>query len=151
MTFDKAELAKKTAVELSKIATDLGLDLSPEGSSKAEYVTAILAIQEEDAALDEPVVVEGEAVVEAEIPEDSKQKKFKLIVHNQEGVDATPFVKVQVNGTMYTIPREQEVVVPEEVIDVLNNAIITRLVLEGRDWVERAARRFPFTVLGRAK
>lgn len=146
MSFTKSQLDKKSDAELAQIATDLGLDLSPESTSKAVYVASILQIQAEDARLNaDASVVEEPAAVEA------PQKKLRILVHNQEGVEATPFVKVQVNGTMYTLPREQEVTVPAEVVEVLNNAVVTRFVQEGRDLVEKPARRFPYTVLGEAK
>lgn len=144
MSFTKSQLDKKSDAELAQIATDLGLDLSPESTSKAVYVASILQIQAEDARLNEP---EAAPAAEVEAP----SKKYRILVHNQEGVEATAFVKVQVNGTMYALPRETEVVVPSEVVEVLNNAVVTRFVQEGRDLVEKPARRFPYTVLGEAK
>lgn len=145
MAFTKSQLEKKSDAELAQIATDLGLDLSPESTTKAVYVASILQIQAEDAKLDAPA---QEAAI---VAEEAPQKKYRIIVHNQEGVEATPFVKVQVNGTMYTLPREVEVTVPAEVVEVLNNAVVTRFVQEGRNLVEKPARRFPYTVLGEAK
>jgi hypothetical protein len=49
---------------------------------------------------------------------------------------------------MFTIPREIEVTVPESVVEVLNNAVVTRIVQEDGEWVERKARRFPFQITG---
>ena len=91
-------------------------------------------------------------------PNDSSEKgvqrapKVKIIVHNQEGVEATSFVKVQVNGVMFAIPREQVVLVPQPVVDDLKNAVKTEYIPgdDGRGnvvLVERETRRFPFTVL----
>jgi hypothetical protein len=91
-------------------------------------------------------------------PDDASEKgvqrapKVKIIVHNQEGVEATAFVKVQVNGVMFAIPREQAVVVPQPVVEALRNAVKTEHIPgdDGRGnvvLVERETRRFPFTVL----
>ena len=143
--FTKDDLNKKKEPELATIAEELGLQLVAENTSKSTYVTEILRAQEEDAIEIVPDIdPRAEEVV---VPE----KKFRITISNQDGVENTPFVKVGVNGQMFAIPRETEVVVPASVIDVLNNAVVTRFVQEGRELVERKARRFPFTVLGEAK
>jgi hypothetical protein len=119
----------------------------------------IIQAQEEDAAASvvEPYVAITEAAIDLTkpevvvIPRKVKEKRVRIIVSNQEGVEQTPFVKVQVNGDMFVLPREIEVAVPESVVEVLNNAVVTRLVQSNGDWIEQKARRFPFTVLGPAK
>ena len=146
--FTKEELNKKKEPELAAIAEELGLQLVAENTAKATYIKEILQAQEDDAAVEiVPDVDPREPIEEVVVPE----KKFRISISNQEGVESTPFVKVGVNGQMYAIPRETEVVVPASVVEVLNNAIVTRFVQEGRDLVERRAKRFPFTVLGEAK
>lgn len=148
--FTKEELNKKKDPELAAIAEELGLLLVPENTGKATYIKEILQAQEEDAAVAveiipdvDPLLVVEEAPV--------KEKRFRISVSNQEGVENTAFVKVGVNGQMYTIPRETEVIVPASVVEVLNNAIVTRFIQEGRNLVEQKARRFPFSVLGEVK
>lgn len=145
------ELKNLSEDQLAEVAGDLGLQLNADNTSKATFINEIIEAQEDDDAagvaiigelvdepIDEPVVVK-------------KVKKFRIIVSNQEGVEQTEFVKVQVDGVMYTLPREIEVVVPEIVVEVLNNAVVTRYTQEGDKMVERKARRFPFQVLGEAK
>lgn len=156
MTFTQKDLNKKPETELAAIAEELGLSINLEAQSKNQIIDDILKAQEEDADFaEEEQLSEAEPIVKTEErrgrPRKDVQKKFRLTISNQDGVDQTDFVKVQVNGYMYTIPREVEVEVPEEVIEVLNNAVVTRYVQEGDVMVPRKARRFPFTVLGPAK
>ena len=153
MAFSTKELKDKSEPELAAIAEELGLQLNAESTGKNTFIMEIIQAQEEDAAAqaDEP----PEEVVNLTKPtantRERKEKKVRLIVSNQEGVEQTPFVKVQVNGYMYVLPRETEVVVPESVVGVLKNAVVTRLVQSNGDWIEQTARRFPYTVLGPAK
>ena len=115
-----------------------------------------LAVMSRNSAID-LLLAENTPVVEAEEAEDAEEpvkptnKKFRIIVHHQEGIDASKFVKVQVNGVMYTLPRETEVEVPEAVLSVLNDAVQTVFVYEDGKLVERSARRFPYTTLGEVK
>jgi len=146
--FTKEELNKKKEPELAAIAEELGIQLVAENTAKATFIKEILQAQEDDAAIEILPDVDPRAPIEeVVVPE----KKFRISISNQEGVEATAFVKVGVNGQMYAIPRETEVVVPASVVEVLNNAIVTRFVQEGRELVARSARRFPFTILGEAK
>jgi len=138
------ELKNLSETQLAAVADDLGLQLVAENTSKATFIAEIIEAQEDDAE-----VVVGEPVDEPVVAK--KSKKFRIIVSNQEGVEQTEFVKVQVDGVMYTLPREIEVVVPEIVVEVLSNAVVTRYTQEGDKMVERKARRFPFQVLGEAK
>jgi len=139
------ELKTLSETQLAAVAEDLGLQLVAENTSKSTFIAEIIEAQEDDApevAVEKPI---DDSVVE------KKPKRFRVLVSNQEGVEQTEFVKVQVDGKMYTLPREVEVIVPEIVIEVLNNAVVTRYTQEGDKMVERKARRFPFQVLGEVK
>jgi hypothetical protein len=57
-----------------------------------------------------------------------KQKKYRLMVNEQEG--ELGYLVVGVNGKVYQITRGVEVVVPEEVIGVLKNAITDKIIRE---------------------
>ncbi len=155
MAFSTKELKDKSEPELAAIADELGLQLNAESTGKNTFIMEIIQAQEEDAAAHPPEA--REAVIDLTKPEvvatprKIKEKRIRIIVSNQEGVEQTPFVKVQVNGEMFILPREVEVAVPDYVVEVLNNAVVTRLVQSGGDWVDQKARRFPFTVLGPAK
>jgi len=138
------ELKTLSETQLAAVAEDLGLQLVAENTSKSTFIAEIIEAQEDDAG-----VVVDELIAEPVVVK--KPKKFRILVSNQEGVEQTEFVKVQVDGVMYTLPREVEVVVPEIVVEVLNNAVVTRYAQEGGLMVERKARRFPFQVLGEAK
>jgi hypothetical protein len=153
----KEELNKMSEKDLAILADEKGLSLNSENTPKKVFVDEILLAQEQDEALkptEVEVVTADPDEVEVEVILAEKpvvEKRFKIVVANQEGVEATPFIKVVVNGNMYIIPREVEVVVPESVIEVLNNAIVTRFTQEGRELVARSAKRFPFSIMGRAK
>ena len=149
MTYATKELSTKTEKELAAIAEELGLALNAESTSKNDYILEIIQAQEEDAVdAAEPIAT---IVTNDPTSLPAKVKKFRIIMSNQEGPEETRFVKVQVNQEMFAIPREVEVVVPDYVVEVLNNAIVTRYVQEGLDLVERKAKRFPFSILGEVK
>jgi len=54
-------------------------------------------------------------------------KKVKLLIEEQEGDEHSPRVFIQVNGFPYSIKRGFTVEVPESVIEVLKNAVITKM------------------------
>lgn len=150
MIYSTKELQGKTEKDLAVIAEDLGLVLNAESTGKNGYILEIIQAQEEDHKDEVEVPVAKLATEDAsDLP--AKVKKFRIIVANQEGPEETRFIKVQVNQEMFAIPRETEVVVPEYVVEVLNNAIVTRFVMENGDYVERRAKRFPFSILGEVK
>jgi hypothetical protein len=146
--FTTKELKGKNEAELGAIAEDLGLQLNVESMNKNDIITEIVQAYEEDKSdvVDEIVVSTVEVLPEVV----QAEKKFRIIISNQEGVDQSDFVKVQPNGVMYAIPRDVEVVVPESVINVLKDAVVLRYTQEGENWVERRGKRFPYTVLGPA-
>lgn len=151
MSFSKEDLMSKKEPELNKLAAEYGVDLRTDSASKAQVVEALLVAQAELEAPAEVVIEEASVAAEEVVaPAEKAEQRFRIIVHNQEGVDAGKFVKVQVNGTMFAIPREREVVVPASVIEVLNNAVLVRTEYEDGKQVEVPARRFPYTVLGKA-
>lgn len=145
----REELELKPESELVEIAEQLGLSVNPDAATVASLVDAIEAELDAGAALPS-APKRAKKSTSVATPAAPKATRKRIIVHNQEGVDASPFVKVQVNGVMFTLPREIEVSVPIEVINVLNDAVVTRLEQQGNVLVERHARRFPFTVLGDA-
>lgn len=146
-----AQLSKLTDAELRKIAESHGITWEA-SQSKKEIIELITAAELAAApAPDEvPESQETTLIDENSAPLQTREKKFRIIVHNQDGVDSSPFIKVGVNDVVYQIAREREVVVPEAVKHVLENAVITRYedAPDGRSKVEVQARRFPFTVLG---
>lgn len=82
-----------------------------------------------------------------------KATKRLIMINNQEGPGGDQAVFVAVNGMGYNIPREKQVLVPEPVVQVLENAIEStyqRDQSNGQDFgpvVERKRKRFPFQVL----
>jgi len=100
-------------------------------------------------ALDEAEIdPEKLRVMKAE--EGRKPENRKLVIfHNQDGADGTGDVKINVNGFRYRIKREEEVSLPQEALNVINDAIITSFY---RDEVtgeirERNQRRFNYSVV----
>lgn len=75
-----------------------------------------------------------------------------ITIHSSDTDDGARPVDVSVNGYNYRIPRDKEVHVPRPVLQVLENAVETRLEEVGRDQVtgaprfhERHSRRFAFS------
>jgi len=124
--YTENSLSSKTEDQLIEIGNKkFGIDLM--GKKKDEMVAAIMEISSND------------------VPP-TEQKKYRLTIHEGAGSDEKDAVPVSVNGYARLIPREKECVVPEEVIEVLKNAVQT--VFERNkegEIVSRPVRRFNFT------
>lgn len=75
-------------------------------------------------------------------------RRRKLTIHRSDADDGDRAVFVGINGYGYHIPRGKTVEVPDEVIEALNNAVVTRYS-SGKDGkvVAMDAPRYAFTVL----
>ena len=70
--------------------------------------------------------------------------RSKVSFHNTS--DETGDIFVQLNGVAYQIKREEEVSLPNEVLGVIDDAIITKLERGGNgEEITRDIRRFPYT------
>jgi hypothetical protein len=145
MTYLSSDLNSKTEKDLQKILTELDVEFDENKATKSDLIFSILDAQ----AIQHTELMEE--IETAPIAKPTKAKRFQIILSNQEGVEQTPFVKVQVNGEMFAIPREVEVSVPDYVIEVLEHAIVTRYAQVGDEMIEQKSRRFPFQILGESK
>jgi hypothetical protein len=111
--------------------------------------------QEDEDAPDEDTPDEVEPEVSFQEEEEAVKapvaaKRVKIIIHEQDGDDGSFDVKVGVNGRAYQIKRGVEVDVPPEVVHVLDNAIVTRIVKDpdtNRE-ITKDVRRFNYSVIG---
>ncbi len=77
-------------------------------------------------------------------------EKVKIEIHESENDTGKDDVFVQINGYAYKIKRGVEVVVPVEVLNVLENATMTIYEnAQGGGHGERSVKRFSYSVLGR--
>lgn len=147
----KQALSGKTEAALAELAMDLGLELDTAKMAKKDVIEAILKAEADD-AYSAGVTVETTEDDEV-IAKETKRRnsKYKVILHNQEGVNNTPFVKVGVNGILTAIPREVEVVISHEIKHVLDSAVEShydQTTVNGVKVVaERLVRRFPYTLV----
>lgn len=147
----KSELNKMNEAALAELAERLGLEVNPGTATKKFLIESIetkLAeqsrVEEEDNEENEELVLEEGVTPQPKKP--AAPKRYKIMIHAQES-DPSPFIKVSINGKMYQIYRDQEVVVPEEVKHVLDNAVMTVFQRVGNVMEERNVRRYPFSVL----
>lgn len=103
--FEDDEVVNKAA-ELIKLANLLNIDLS--GGKKVVF-------EEDETDIDEPV----------EVP--VVTRKFKIIIHEQDNFDENRDVFVGLNGYGYLIKRGKEVVVPDGIVNVLKESVITTI------------------------
>lgn len=74
-------------------------------------------------------------------------RKRILTVHQSDGDGGNDAVFIQINGYAYQIPRGKPVEVPEEVIEVLNNAKQTSVHFgQGGSLTETTKPRFAFSI-----
>lgn len=81
---------------------------------------------------------------------DTTEKKYKIVIPSQSGPGGADDVFIAPNGREILIRRDAEVEVGQDVIEALNNAVITEHVVdtEGRFAGERQVPRFPYQVKG---
>ncbi len=101
------------------------------------------AASEDDRGIEKKIATTGELL--------KKQPRVKIIIQSSER-DKGP-VDVAINGYAFRIKRDEEVEVPEDVLKVLDNAImkiydqVKREDGEGMQLVERKVKRFPYTIV----
>jgi len=78
----------------------------------------------------------------------TKPSRVKVIFHNQDGDLGKGDIFVSVNGYAYQIKRNEPVALPPEVIEVIDNAVITNTErVDGVD-TTRDLQRFPYSLAG---
>jgi len=78
----------------------------------------------------------------------NKPSRVKVIFHNQDGDLGKGDIFVSVNGYAYQIKRNEPVDLPPEVIEVIDNAVITHTErVDGVDQT-RDLQRFPYSLAG---
>ena len=110
----------------------------------------IVSIDDEPAQSAQPVQADNAPVVVGANHDDQLSgKKVKIEIYESEGDFGKEAVAVQINGYAYQIPRGQQVIVPVEVMSVLDNSVMTLYdTKQGGGQVERKVKRFAYTVLG---
>ena len=136
----KAALNKMDKDELLAIASSMLKSEIPSGDvTREELVDLILDMQEsQNVAPEQPETT-------AKAPQSAK--KYKLVIHEQDGVGGLDDVPVSINGYAYNIKRNHEVVVPETVISVLKDAVMTLFERDEKtgEIRERTIKRFAFS------
>ncbi len=121
------KLTLMTKAQLIQLAKDVFNEDVEQSLSKADMVQAILGMDGQA----EPVV----SAEKEEVKEDKEapQKRYKLTLNSNSDAGGDAPLPVQVNQYCRTIPRDIEVEVPEEVITVLNLAVVTLMEEKGQD------------------
>lgn len=105
---------------------------------------------EQDKSAAQPVnAPEAKEVVGANHDDQLCGDKVKIEIHEGSDDNDKHDVFVQINGYAYSIKRGVEVVVPVEVLHVLENATMTKYATEqGGGQSERKTKRFAYSILG---
>jgi hypothetical protein len=149
MSYTESQLSAKTEKQLREILLkEFPLVVVGDMATKQELIDSIL---DQQPMADSPSVEETPADPNAEFVLPT-EKRWRLTVHGQEGVENTPFIKVQVNGRVVQINRNVEVEVPDWVKTALEDAIatISRQDPDTGVMTYMDVRRFPFTIHGPA-
>lgn len=124
---------------------------------QAEESEPTVAVNEADGGIamtdeqkvDEEAVAKAKAEAEAAAADvhGKQDPKFRIVIHEGEGVEGRLPVKLSVNGYAWEIKRGKEVVVPKRVVDALKNAVKTEITMtESGEYIERNVPRFAFSV-----
>lgn len=130
-----------TSEELEAEAQAAGVPF--DGKNRKETITRIRAAKGEVVEMNE----DGK-----EVASTSKKNFVVVIFHNRDEQDL-PFVYVGLNGKSWYIPKDKEVMIPKFLLNVIDDAVETRLVQrkgpDGRPYYEeRLVHRFPYTIVG---
>lgn len=101
------------------------------------------------------IPVASAAVVEAAKPSngagtagDEMSGKFSIVTVHPTGDElGKTAVDVQLNGYLYQLPRSVPCKVPNEVLEILTNAVVTTYALVGGEMVAQHTPRFPFNAV----
>ena len=147
--FNRSELEGLNRDQLAQLAEDHGITVKAR-TGKGELIGMLTGEQQ---AEDAPVTDQPSDQSDAERAAAARdQERVEIIVHSDANDSSD--VKVGVNGRMYLIKRDTPVRVPKSVVNVLENAVETRLEPVGQradgtvEYRERSARRFAFDVRG---
>jgi hypothetical protein len=127
---------------LDMAANDFGEDL-PANMKKEDLISEIMKLMGYDSESES-----GELQAE----ETEVKKMYKLILNSDDKAGGNANHPVGVNGHVWSIPRDVEVEVPEEVVNVLKEAMTTITEQKGTDddgkpiYTDRDVRRFSFSV-----
>lgn len=90
------------------------------------------------------VIPKAKAKAVAKVAEDGK-KYYEVIVHQTGDDSQSPVVDIQIDGFLTRIPRGVPCRVSEEVLHVLQNAVVTTYKKVGDEVQEVNIPRFPFS------
>jgi hypothetical protein len=93
--------------------------------------------------------------IDGKVQEPEVQKKveaLRVVFHNTNEQDL-PYVFIGLNGRAFYIPKDREVMIPKELLQVINDSIEIRMKpFRKRDgsmgYSEQMIQRFPYTVKG---
>lgn len=82
------------------------------------------------------------------------RKDFVIVIFHNKDEQDLPFVYIGVNGKSWYIPKEQEVMIPKYLLNVINDAVEVKFIQkkapDGRPYLEeKRVHRFPYTVVTR--
>jgi|TARA_R110000868_G_scaffold15748_3_gene71796 hypothetical protein len=78
----------------------------------------------------------------------TKPSRVNVIFHNQEGDLGKTDIFVSVNGYAYQIKRNEPVSLPSEVIEVIDNAVVTHIERVNGVDESRDLQRFTYSLAG---
>lgn len=106
------------------------------------------ALREKGATAGTPVTTEAPEPTEPEEAPAPKTKYYKIIIDEQQNSDQNGDIFTSDGvSKQYQIQRGKEVIVPEGVVNVLKESIITHLEYKDSDIVERHIPRFALRIL----
>ncbi|MGD8913114.1 MAG: hypothetical protein PVI97_19900 [Candidatus Thiodiazotropha sp.] len=147
---DLSESGKTRDELLSEaIKLDAKAEIASELDSQSSATMAALDADEEE--VDRQTQKEKERAAEAQ-PEGAnmarvlkKQSQYKVRIFPSEGDDGSHPVKLSINGYAYLIPRDKESIVPESVVNILKNAVVTQFYYDEENNIRsRDVRRYNF-------
>lgn len=94
---------------------------------------------------DTPVVQPKPTKAKQAKPSDDGKKYYDVLIHMTGDDSQSPVVDIQIDGYLTRIPRGVNCRVSEEVLHVLQNAVVTTYKKVGDDVQEVNIPRFPYT------
>lgn len=100
---------------------------------------------------DEKERAEAKADMTIAVDELRKQKRYRIILNEQENTDNPKQQLIGCNGVAWLIRRGTEAVVPEGILNVIKECVYTRPIQDAEGNIEnKRVNRFSYSILGEA-
>lgn len=141
------QLTTMSESDLESLANDNGLQIDPSWNKQA-LISALQEHMKSPKSQEKADKLTNAKPAAPNVP--TAKPRYRIIIHRQDSTDGMEPVAIGINEHVIRIPRDMEVSIPEDYLEVLKSAVYDVPKKTERGLVMESVRRYPFTVLGPA-